>query len=678
MVDPTPDELTVLAAAAEPWRAVRATDLADALDDASEVDAVLVGSGAGSPAPVVQQVHGADPATAVGVLTTPDTDAEVRRTLSYTPGVPTGLLVVRSGDAGLLDAVGELVEAARTERRHRALLAAVSDEPGERRAPPLLPRSLGPLLHHAPFGVLVADVEGRFVGWNPRAADLLRLGGASTGQPVADVFTEPEPLLGAFVLARAGRLEAATPSFVLEGPPDTALEVSVAPTVLENGDPAVLLLVQDVTERQRAETTRDRLAAHVGLLGRVSETLAGTLDGEAALRRLAGQVVPVLGDWVSLQLYDGRGNPRRVAVHHDDPAMRELVELVESRLPGALAEDAPSRRVARGEGPVRLTGVTGTTLDEIVTVPEVGAALRELGVGGLLAVPLPGRDAVLGSMVLLKRPSSDPFTEEDLAVATEVGRRAGVTLETIGLYARQSDLAAELQRSLLSEPPPSEDVEVVVRYLAAAEEAQVGGDWYDAFVQTDDATVLVIGDVIGHDTRAAAAMGQIRALLRGIGYTTGTGPSGMLARLDAAMAGLDVHTTATAVVAALDRAPGESTPRRLRWSNAGHPPPVLVGPGDRARVLQAEESDLLLGVIADVPRRESELLLEPGMTLLLYTDGLVERRGRPFDRGVADLVEAAGELGRLPLERLCDRLLERLLPDQLDDDVALLAVRLRS
>jgi GAF domain-containing protein len=438
----------------------------------------------------------------------------------------------------------------------------------------------------------------------------------------------------------------------------------------------VLLLVQDVTQRFRAEARRDRLAAHVGLLAQVSEALAGMLDADAALRRLAQEVVPVLADWVSLQIYDARGNARRVALHHHDPDRRALLQSVEATLPHAVTADAPSRRIARGEGPLRIDRLSPEGLAGLLPEPGVRSALDEIGVGSVVAVPLPGREGVLGSMVLVNEPASPQFTEEDLAIATEVGRRAGVTLETLALYAQQSELAAQLQRSLLTAPPASEHGEIAVRYLAAAEEAQVGGDWYDAFVQADGGTVLVIGDVIGHDTRAAAAMGQLRALLRGIGYTTGTGPAEILGRLDAAMEGLDVRTTATAVVTRIEQVASDPRLRRVLWSNAGHPPPVLVTPDRGARVLEAGDTDLLLGVIAGAPRLEHELLLGPGATLLLYTDGLVERRGQALDRGVSALLAAVDEVAHLPAEQMCDQVLARMLPPTLEDDVAVLAVRL--
>jgi serine phosphatase RsbU (regulator of sigma subunit) len=237
--------------------------------------------------------------------------------------------------------------------------------------------------------------------------------------------------------------------------------------------------------------------------------------------------------------------------------------------------------------------------------------------------------------------------------------------------------AEALQRSLLTDPPEPDHLQVAVRYVPAAREAQVGGDWYDVFQQPDGATVLVIGDVVGHDTAAAAAMAQLRGLLRGIAYDSADGPAGVLARLDAAVAGLDLGAMATVLVGRLEQDPADAAAgrTRLRWASAGHLPPVLVGPDGERRVLEAPPG-LMLGVHPGRARPESEVRLERGSTLLLYTDGLVERRDQVFDEGVELLGAALTELRDLPVEAMCDALLARLLPQGAADDVALVAVRL--
>jgi len=198
--------------------------------------------------------------------------------------------------------------------------------------------------------------------------------------------------------------------------------------------------------------------------------------------------------------------------------------------------------------------------------------------------------------------------------------------------------------------------------------------------------MVVIGDVIGHDTAAAAAMGQVRNILRGVAVATKSSPAQLLSQVDAVMAELLIEITATAVVARLEQTPEERRQglTRLRWSNAGHPPPVVVeepGGSDvppRTQVLWGREPNLLLGLEPRAHRDETVVTLKRGSTLLLYTDGLVERRGELIDTGIERLTEVLAELvlEGLPLEELCDELLDRMLPDKPDDDVAIVAVRL--
>jgi serine phosphatase RsbU (regulator of sigma subunit) len=216
---------------------------------------------------------------------------------------------------------------------------------------------------------------------------------------------------------------------------------------------------------------------------------------------------------------------------------------------------------------------------------------------------------------------------------------------------------------------------VAVRYVPAAEAAQVGGDWYDAFLQRDGDPVLVIGDVVGHDTAAAATMGQLRGLLRGVAHHSGAGPSEVLRGLDQAIAAMHPGTMATAAVVHIEGLrPGEEA--RLRWANAGHPPPVVLFPDGVTRVLGGPLGDLMLGVDETAERAEHLLALPPGAVVLLYTDGLIERRGSSIDAGMDRLCRHLADLAERPVEDIADEVLARMLPDTPPDDVALVVVRL--
>jgi serine phosphatase RsbU (regulator of sigma subunit) len=231
---------------------------------------------------------------------------------------------------------------------------------------------------------------------------------------------------------------------------------------------------------------------------------------------------------------------------------------------------------------------------------------------------------------------------------------------------------------LLTEPPEPDHAEIAVRYLPAAEAARVGGDWYDAFLQPGGTTMLVIGDVVGHDTEAAAAMGQLRGLLRGIATYSDAGPVEVLRGLDASMRTLQTKTLATAAVARFEQTPDELERgvTRMRWANAGHLPPLIINPDGSLAELATWRGDLLLGVDAEARRRESVVTLDRGSTVLLYTDGLIERRDSDLDHGLVRLRDALADLVDLPLDELLDELIERLVHGRPDDDVAIVAVRL--
>jgi serine phosphatase RsbU (regulator of sigma subunit) len=217
---------------------------------------------------------------------------------------------------------------------------------------------------------------------------------------------------------------------------------------------------------------------------------------------------------------------------------------------------------------------------------------------------------------------------------------------------------------------------IAARYQPAAQEAQVGGDWYDAFVNGEGNTLLVIGDVAGHDRDAAAAMAQTRNVLRGVAQALGQPPAAVLSMLDKAMHRLHTGTLATAVLCEIRERPADASGgpgRVLRWSNAGHPPPLLVR-ADGTCVLLEREPDLLLGLDPATLRVDHEHEIEPGDTVLLYTDGLVERRDTSLADAFARLGAAAGALAHLPVEEVCDALLARLAADA-EDDVALIALR---
>ncbi len=430
----------------------------------------------------------------------------------------------------------------------------------------------------------------------------------------------------------------------------------------------------EVTERRLAQEQVHRATARMEVLARASRELAGSLTGEVATDRLPRLAVPVLADACIVSDLDVHGHPHSVGSWHTAPGDADLLRRYARARHAVLPSIAVAARIiTTGERAV-LTG------EEALAATPAGEAqdlLRGLAPTTVVGLPLRGRDRTLGLMTLLYTGGRQP-THEDLAAAEDLADRAGLALDNARLYGQQRQLAEELQRSMLTAPPEPDHAEIAVRYLPAAEAAAVGGDWYDAFLQQDGSTLLVIGDVVGHDTAAAAAMGQLRSLLRGIATSADLAPAEVLTRSDRSMALLRVGTLATALIVRIEQTPDERQHGvgRMRWASAGHLPPFLITPGGDVTAIAGARPEMLLGVDPDTRRTDGVLTLDPETTVLLYTDGLIERRDADLDTGLDRLRTVLGELAHLPLQELCDRLIERLVDDRPDDDVALVAIRL--
>ncbi|MGY1662577.1 SpoIIE family protein phosphatase [Geodermatophilus sp. SYSU D00705] len=437
----------------------------------------------------------------------------------------------------------------------------------------------------------------------------------------------------------------------------------------------------DVTERRAAQARAQSSAARLAVIAEVSAVTGATLTAgegeETALQRLAEGVVPVLGDWVIVSLSGEDGRMRDVATWHRDPAERATVARYADLRLASIQPDAPVLR-ALGSGRTLTVEDVGTVVGRTLPPGEVREVFWRLAPRSAVTLPLSARGRTLGALSIYRSADRPLADADDVAAAQEVASRVALAVDGARLYEQQRGLAAGLQRSLLTAPPAPDSAEIVVRYRPAVEAAEVGGDWYDAFLQPGGAAVLVIGDVVGHDTAAAAAMGQLRGLLRGIAYRQGIGPAQVLSDLDAAVQGLGMPTMATAAVARVEQTPEQRAAglTSLRWSNAGHPPPLLLHDDGRVEELAGSRPELMLGVDPAAPRTESVVTFRRGATVLLYTDGLVEGRDLPLDDGIARLRTALEELGGLPLEEFCDAVIERLRPSGPQDDIALVAIRL--
>lgn len=255
-------------------------------------------------------------------------------------------------------------------------------------------------------------------------------------------------------------------------------------------------------------------------------------------------------------------------------------------------------------------------------------------------------------------------TDDGAPVLTQVGQTVVAAIESARAYTQEHQLALTLQRSLLpSRLPVVAGYDMAVRYVPASDEAEIGGDFYE-LCRLDSRLVVAVGDVAGHSLHAATIMAELRHATRAY-LSEGHPPATVLDRLNELLLRLIPDEMATLCLVELDPDTGAA-----RLANAGHPPPLLVAGGTASYL---RDHSPLLG-LRGPKARASEFAIDPGAVLILFTDGLVERRTRTIDDGLAALAAAALAVDA-DLEAYCDRLLAEVAPAEPDDDIALVVLR---
>lgn len=358
---------------------------------------------------------------------------------------------------------------------------------------------------------------------------------------------------------------------------------------------------------------------------------------------------------------DGRGITYRSLVHAEPQFPQRLRQ-------AKLEDQRPLAEAARTGRPLFFR-----TGDEMFSAfPDV-KDLCDPEVGARAFLPVVTAGTVVAVIALSWDHDRGP-DKDSYALQTGLAHYTGHALERARLLEERRESAKTLQRAMLSRLPEVPHLDMAATYSPATRSDQIGGDWYDAVAVDDDATMFMIGDVTGHDMRAAAKMGQLRSLLRAFAWSHDESPSALLSLLDKANSGLGLLASGTAVVARLERIPGAY---QLTWSTAGHPPPLVLrqdGNVERLAVLP----DMMLGVRPTSKRTDHVTTLYPGDTLLLYTDGLAEQRGTTPDQWLNRLQKTLGMLGDTATAALPVTLVRRLASDDQRDDVAVLAVRVRA
>lgn len=406
-------------------------------------------------------------------------------------------------------------------------------------------------------------------------------------------------------------------------------------------------------QEQRGSGQTDEQKA-VESLKRVTEAALAYLDLDDLLSELLDRTTDILdADTAAILLVD---EDRPVLVARAAKGLEEEVERGFTLPIGA----GFAGRVAATHQPVVIEDLNNSPIE------IVNPLMREKGVHSLLGVPLVVERRLVGVLhvgTLERR----VFDSDDIHLLRTVADRAALAIEH-GRLMEQRRVARQLQKRLLPQSLPKiPELELAARYLPASSDAGVGGDWYDVIALPDGRVGVAIGDVVGKGAEAAAYMGELRSALRAYAVE-GLGPALALAKL-AQFVNLQRGQMATLVYAVVD--PGDS---RIRIARAGHPYPLLVHPGRGAMYLtSAGGPPLGAGEVDSIPEQESAI--EAGSTLLLYTDGLLERRGKRIADPESTLAETVSASALDP-ETLCDNVIRRFVREQpSEDDVALLAVR---
>jgi GAF domain-containing protein len=404
-------------------------------------------------------------------------------------------------------------------------------------------------------------------------------------------------------------------------------------------------------------------------LAAASSELARSLDYRETLSNVASLAVPELADWCAVSLLRD-GTLTTVAVAHQDPAKVAWAWELQERYPPDMDAPTGPANVIRTGGSELYPEISDDMLRAGARDAEHLRLTRDLGLRSAILAPLVARGRTLGVLTLLRSESGPSFGPAELALAEDVARRAGIAIDNSDLFTRSKDVAALLQRAVLPaklDPPPGWSI---ATYYSAGGNADVGGDFYDAIAVDDDRKVaIVIGDVMGHGVAAAAAMAQLRAAVHAF-MSIDPSPGKVVRWLDRMFSRLDLPGLASLIYALIDPLRGEVT-----MVNAGHFPPLVVDIAGSARLVQAPPQRML-GAGGD-DRVSTTLPMSADDTLLLYTDGLVERRGENVDTGLARLVAHASGLSGSLLQPNLDALVAALRAGESADDVTALAVRYR-
>jgi GAF domain-containing protein len=409
---------------------------------------------------------------------------------------------------------------------------------------------------------------------------------------------------------------------------------------------------------------RDR-EAKLAFLAEATAELIGDLDYESTLAAVAEAAVPWFADWCAIALEED-GHLRNIAVAHNQPELEDTVRELMQSYPAQPEDQGGSYEVLRTGRSNLVPDVTDEMLVLSAKNDEHLRLIRMLELRSGMSCPLKVRDHVFGVITWVTGEGGRRFGPADLEFGEEIARRAAVAIDNAQLHSQVRDVALELQRAVLPAALPRvAGFSAAVRYLPAGR-TDAGGDFYDLVPLEGGRLAMFVGDVMGRGVQATSVMAQMRSAMRTL-IAIDPRPGALMTGLDRVFEALHVDQLVTTVYALAD--PASDT---LEVVSAGHPEPLVVRAGGTVEAL-AQSSTLLLGV-GGGERSVLRVDLCPGDALLLYTDGLIERRNEDSDAGTARLVTALTAFRSDDLEDWLTRVVETTRDPTRDDDVAAMLV----
>lgn len=452
------------------------------------------------------------------------------------------------------------------------------------------------------------------------------------------------------------------------------VSLMISPIRSANGEiTGASVIARDITEEKLIEAQQ----ARTSFLSETHALLGSSLDYNEILNNLAHLVVPNVADWCAIDMLRPDGSLERVARAHVDPEKEQKALELETRFPLHSSPDRGQLRAVQNRQAELFPEIPEELVDATAINEEHRELLESLALKSVMIVPLVAHDRALGVIVFGAVHGSRVFTGEDLGFAKELADRAAIAVDNARLYGERSYVASTLQQALLPENLPDvPGVELAARYCAAGEGNEVGGDFYDIYRAGESTWAVAIGDVRGKGPRAAAVTALTRYTLRAASLSE-TVPSKILATLNEAM--LRQRSDDRFCTVAYAAIQETDTGVNMKLGVGGHPLPLLLR--NDGTVERAGMPGTVIGLVDDPDIVDVELDLDPGESLVFFTDGVPEARSPAGLFGEERLMELVSRCAGLDAAELAERIEQEVLEFQAhanSDDLAILVLRVRA